>query len=76
MSVFHAPSVLASRHSLLGRFSVSFSGLQVSANPQAVSLFDKRTRSQGPFLRRRYRHQRSYDPVDDPLSLDGSQPCE
>jgi hypothetical protein len=48
------PSVLASRHSLLGRFSVSFSGLQAYANPQAVSLFDKRTRSQGPFLRRRY----------------------
>jgi hypothetical protein len=48
------PSVLASRHSLLGRFPVLFSGLQARANPQAVPLFDKHTRSQGPFLRRRY----------------------
>ena len=47
-------SVLASRHSLLGRFQVSFSGLQAHANPHAVTFFDKHTRSQGPFLHRRY----------------------
>jgi hypothetical protein len=57
MSVHHAHvrlGVATPRHSLLGRFQVSFSGLQAHANPHTVTLFDKHTRSQGPFLHRRY----------------------
>ena len=64
------PSVLASRHSLLGRFQVSFSGLQAHANPHAVTLFDKHTRSQGPFLRRRYPASAVLRPCPTPVWTD------
>jgi hypothetical protein len=62
------PSVLASRHSLLGRFQVSFSGLQAHANPPAVTLFYKHTRSQGPFLHRRYPTSTVVRPCPTPAS--------
>jgi hypothetical protein len=63
-------SVLASRHSLLGRFQVSFSGLQAHANPHAVTFFDKHTRSQGPFLHRRYPTSTVIRPCPTPVQTD------
>ena len=59
-------SVLASRHSLLGRFQVSFSGLQAHANPHTVTLFDKHTEVRVLSSTGVTRHQRSYDPVRPP----------
>ena len=57
------PSVLASRHSLLGTFPVSFSGLQATPihrpSPSSTSTPEVRVLSSAGVTR----HQRSYDPV-------------
>src|SRR6476660_2808191 len=45
---------LASRHSLLGKLPELRGALQACAKSPTVAFFNKHTRSQGPFLHRRY----------------------